>query len=387
MKTYAFIPVLTVAASLAMPGEGLAQQRTISLTYTETSQMDARGLFAPMMRMMPGTGTEPSTRQIAMHVQGGAMIQGGVGTASVIDLDAGHMLMIDHGARTVMRITMQEAAEFTAGTMAQITDPLTGLAGAADMQGMEGMDMGMTFSVQTGSAGRQQDFGPQRATHHWIAVRADMTNPGAGGLDGGAIFMINEIWVTHDVPTEAELFEEWALRIPGHPALEEFREMANQDEMPMNALLDGWMPGLSGAMEEMLNAVEQIGGTIVEETMIIAMGPSDVVVNAENLDQLAAWENPDELENAMPTRGDIVRGAVSGALGGLIGGRRAPPAEPTPPPAMNEGALAPVLRLVTTRSNIVHQETDEDLLGALMTQIADYQVKSLADVMRTLPSP
>ncbi|HUE95260.1 MAG TPA: hypothetical protein VMN39_01285 [Longimicrobiaceae bacterium] len=350
--------------------------------------MDARGLFAPMMRMMPGT--EPSTRAVSITTQGSALIQEGSSGTSVIDLDAGHMLMIDHGARTMMRITMQEAAGFVEGTMSQMAGSLGGGDSAAQLQQMQqemaASGMQMTFSVREGSTGRQREFGSLQATHHWVVLRADMDQPPAGMDEGGAIFMISEVWSTDEVPTEAELFADWAMRIPSNPHMNEFRELSqDQDGMPINALMDSWMPGFSAAMVEMLDAIGRIGGTLVEETMIIAMGPAHLEVDASNLDQLAVWENPEGLENVMPGPADVLRGALGGALGGLMGGRRDPPPPPPPPASPSGDTLAPVLRLVTTRSNIAHQQSDDDVLGELMTRVAGYRVQSLADVMRTVP--
>lgn len=388
MKAYVRRRVLAtiLLGAIALPGALAAQ--TTSLTWTEVSRVDASSMLAPVLRMA-GVG-DPVESRHALHLQGGALIQVTDNAVGVVDLDAGLVMAIDHEQGTVITMTFEEVAAFT-GQLVDMFSQTMNAMGPEMLAAQEQMAAGMgdiQYALNAWASGLTGDFGGFDAAQHFVTLGMEMGQgfQGVGAGGGGQLFVVSEIWETDQFPTEEELFGEWGLRVAADPGLIEVAQSMNESGGSISGALAMWDPGLAQAMIAMTEAIEGIGGTTVQEAMVIAMSsPDDAppvgdVLEQGIIDELLAWDpgSSGGGGGGMPGLGDIAAGALGGFFGGGGGGDSDQDADQD---AVTPGGMTPLVRIVTDRENLSYEETNDDVLGTLNQQIEDYTVQSLQDLM------
>lgn len=371
-------PIL-LALILAWAGTvpSVAAGQTRSLTWTQVNEVDAHSMMSMVVSLM-GMG-DPVVTRSATHVQGGSvMIQETGQSASIIDLDSGEMLMIDHAQRSVIRAdlaTLPDLAEEVIGSVRE------DFAGDPELQAQwnamqaQGSGVSMDFDVTVHPNVRSENIGPYQTNVHYVVVQADMQappmSPEAGQM--ASLYFVTELWETQDVPTEGEIFAELGGNIAGDPRLRELASVTTPDPLAGFGMLDSFSPGLGAAMLTMANAMEQFNGTILREVSAVSLTPVGTVLALPDLEALIASDP--EASTAMSVMGSALRGALGGVFGG--GGGAASSPDPSP-------NYTPYLRILSTREDLAYTESDEDVLGALLDRIEGYRVQELSELISQL---
>lgn len=379
-------------AVLGAPANLVGQTR--SLTWTETTRVEAPGSLGLILRM---TGaTDPITTRTALHLQGRTLIQEYDQSAFITDLDARRWLMIDHEARTYTTMTFDDMVRASEQAIEEVRAASSG-AGADSGMSREELERAreeaqaeIQFRISAESTGERQRIGSVDATRHFVTAEFEATSVPEGveeEPEGGTMYYLMELWQTSDVPGEEEIYRAWAEALAADPG---FREMA--EEMieaaggageGITTSLAAWDPQVAGGLSELAEQMEQIDGTTVRSVVIIAMAPLGVTPSRE---ELLAWEPSagSRLGGAVAgaarqAAADAARSAVRGLGRGLLGGRNREP-EPEPEPQAEQPRVQALLRMTTTRDDIAFRESSEDVLGTLNERIAGYREITLQDV-------
>ncbi|TVP74935.1 MAG: hypothetical protein EA352_09435 [Gemmatimonadales bacterium] len=394
--------VLGLLATLAVivllqPPEAEAQTR--SLHWTETRSVEMPGSMGMMMRAF-SSGEGDRERRQAVHLQGSALIQEEDDThVYVMDLDAGMWRFIDHEQRTVMEMSFAESlqmAEEFAGMMdeARMEADDAMAEARADMEqsqaeleaAMEEARAEFSFQVQTEATGEARDVGGVLAERHLLVaeLEASAAPEGVDEPEGGALIFVVELWQSDDLPDAEELYRAWAEQMADNPEMVEMaRELSGMGESAgseMAPVFAMWDARIAAGMEELARAMEEVEGTTVRSSMVVALVPDGVEWTR---DEVLAWE-PESMGDRMVTEAtreareaavSQARDAIRGRLGRFGGGGGDDAEEEDPP------ALRPMLRMTSEKRDVRSDDAAGDILGALMERIEGYQRVDLASLL------
>ncbi len=374
-----------MALALILPAALEAQTR--SLTWTETSRMEAPGSLGLILRMAGGGGTSEN----ALHLQGKALIQEAEDIAFIADLDAGVWTSIDHDERTYTTLTIDEMRQLSERMIAAAKSSVENQASAAELeQSRQEAQAEFEFRISSETTGRTERIGSNNATQHFVIGEVEVTATPEGveeTPEGGTFYFLTELWQTQDVPEEREIYDAWAQAVASDPAtrqmVEEMGAAAAESGAAIAMALTAWDPKVGAGLSEVAEATEDLRGTTVRSIMTVAIVPLGAEVDRE---ALQAWQ-PSSMGSALGGAAagavaEAARGALRGLGGGLFGGRGR---DPEPEPQAAAPSTQALFRATVTRENIAYRESSDDVLGALRTRIADYRVITYDDLVRELP--
>lgn len=372
--------------TLLSPVDATAQTR--SLTWTEATRLEVPG---PLGLILQATGAAtPSQSRNAVHLQGRVLVQETGSTTTVMDLDNRHWMLVDHDNGVYSTVTFEEMAQLTREALQGAYASAEGSSGADAREEfertMEETQANIEFRVSSESSGQRQQIGSHNALQHFITTEFEATAvpEGVDEPEGGSMAFLAELWVTNDVPTGEELYEEWARQLASDPA---FRQIADElassgedvsEKMAQN--LSTWNPQIGAGMLRMAEAIEALEGAPIRTTVTAALVPIGARFDRQ---ELVAWEPQsmgDQLRSqagsaAREAAGEAARAAIGGLLGGRFGGRGS---EPEPVVAEAQPAVRPLFRVVTTREDIAYRESSDDILGELKARIASYEQQDIS---------
>lgn len=413
MKYQALTPITLLAlalggiGSLAVPAAVEAQTRTLS--WTETSRIEVPGALGLMLRAMPG-GLDARTTTQTMHLQGRTLIQEDGNTTTIIDSENRRITTIDHEARTYMTFTFEESAQAARDMARLMTEGMAQAEGElaearAEMDAamedlrreMEDARATLNFRISSERTGRTQAFsGAGTAAQHYVMGEFEATAApeGVDEVEGGTMVFLVELWQSPDLPNADAFYEQWAANLANDPQIralgEELQASAQSVTDASATALAMWDPRISAGLTEVAEAVGQIDGTTVRSIVTVAIVPLGVTLDR---DELLAWQpaamgDRVRAEAAGAAR-DAAAAAARGAVRGLTGrlGARGGRDEPEERPADQAEAMTrPLMRVTTTKEDIVHRESRDDVLAPLMRRIEGYRQVTLEDLMREAQS-
>ena len=387
---------LTLAlTAFLLPSSDLAAQGG-SLSWSETSTVEVPGPLGMILRAMPGA-LESRTRQQSIHVQGGTLVQGDAQHAVLMDADNRRVLSVDHEARTYTTITFDESAQMAGEMNAMMSEAVAGADEAmADVRAerdrsaaelrraMEEARSQLSFLIDSESTGRTRTFGDAgTARQHIITAMIEGAEPPTGVEDApsGSLVFVMEVWQSDDLPTADAFYEQWGQRLADDPQI---RSMAADVAGTSESLTDvsatalaGWDPRISAGLTEVVGVVEELDGTTVHSVATIALVAADHDIEPQ---ALLAWEPGSAGDQLREAAGGAVReaasSAVSNALGGLFGGgdkKEEEEAEVEP--------VRPLLKVTTTKEDIVYSESDDGAVATLRQQLEGYREITMAELM------
>lgn len=370
---------LVIAGLLVIPAPSFAQSPTQirSMTWTEVNELDAHSLISQLARLV-GVDSR-SVKEMQLHTQGKSVMISGDGiAASIFNLDDGELLMINHPDRSVIRVDLETLPQLTGEMVDSVNRQFNENSLMAELEAARNAGE-IDFTVKTHANARRGQIGEHATDIHYVVVQADMKAPPAGTSSGPVtLYIINELWETDAVPSEASFFKEFAMNVAMDPQLMELANMTGaSDPGAASAILETWAPGIGEAMAQMSEQAEQFTGTILRSVIAVSLTPFGTPVALPDLEQMVAMDP--EASTATSMVKSAVQEALGGLpLGGLFGGKgkQAPSSgDPAPP-------YTPYLRMISTRENISYREWEGDVLGQFMAGITGYRAQSLEDVMK-----
>jgi hypothetical protein len=374
--------LLAGVVCLAVPTSLESQTRTLG--WTETTRVEMPGALGVMLRAMPGSQAGHTSRQ-TIHIQGRSLIQETDGGATILDVENRRFISIDHEAGTYTVVTFDEAAATAREFAAMMAEAAADDPAAREWeQATEEARAELTFRISAEQTGRTRSIGTAgTATQHLMLAELEVTAPpeGVEEVEEGTLVFLMELWQSTDVPTEEAFYEAWAAALADDPELQAFgADMADAagSASESGALaMAAWDPRVSAGMMELADAMEQMEGTTVQSVLTVAVVPTGVALDR---DALLAWEPAsmgDQLRaGAAGAAADAARSAVRGLTGRLGRGRQQEEAAADPAAAVTR----PLLRSTTTREDIVYRESDDDVLGPLLSRMEGYRQITLEDL-------
>lgn len=382
------IVALIAVGSVALLSPSSATGQSSTLSWTETSTLEVPGNLGLLLRTMPGA-LDTRSSQHMLHLQGGSLIQRDGQHTTLIDADDRRFVTIDDDARTYMVMTFDESAQAARDMSAMMSEAMADAEVSLDesaedreatmaelRQAMEEAREALDFRLNTERTGRTQSFGAAgTAAQHIIMAELHMAAPpeGVEDAESGTLVFVMELWQSDDLPTPGALYEQWAAELASDPAL---RSMASDLSASAEGVTDAseaalamWDPRMSAGLNQLAEAVEHLDGTTVRSVVTVALVPDGLELDR---DELLAWEpesTGDRIRReASGAAKEAVAGAARKAFGGLFGRGGDEPEE-----AEEELVLRPLFRLTTTKEDIVHGDTGEDVLSTLQQRMDGYR--------------
>ncbi|MEX2528825.1 MAG: hypothetical protein WEA09_14435 [Gemmatimonadota bacterium] len=313
--------LLLLSVVLWAPESAWAQSR--SITYTQDIQVRFAGSFGAVLSVLPGSSR---TSSVGVHMADGQMQTDDGSQSTIVNLEDGRIVSIDHENETYLVYTMadMEAAmaqmqemtqemraqreEAMAEARAQEEEVRAELEAAAE-------EARATFQVQVRSepGNETRNFGSVSARKHFLIVdlepseelRAEME---AEEEEGGTMVFLMELWQSPELAeAEREMYEGLTMS-PQATAewqglAEEAQEMAGgltpEDSYTELALIN---PQLGAVALQMQEAAEELEGSTLDSRLFVVFVPDDVQFDRE---AVLAWE-PD-------TMGDVIQGQLTDA--------------------------------------------------------------------------
>lgn len=329
-----------VLAAAAGPRPVDAQVQSRSVEWTEATTVEVPGAFGAFLRAMPGA-LETTTTERGIHVDGRRLRRDEGPTSTVVDLEQGRWLTLDHESETYTSFTTEDASAAAQEAAAVVEEAMAGAReglAEAHAQGAEARAElrrsmaeareAMDFRIDVRSTGESGSVAGYDAERHLATVEVELDDDVDGveaGEDGTLVFLV-ELWQTDDFPDAGAVQEEWAGQLAQDPAFRDAaRRIADVARPAADAFgpesLAAWDPRMAAGMEELVASLETLDGTTLRQTVNVAVVPEEAELDEE---ALLAWE-PDSMGDVLRAEageaaGDAARNAARDAVGGLTGG-------------------------------------------------------------------
>lgn len=310
----ALLAPLLVAAPLA------AQD----VQYETRTRVEFMGALGGLMRLASRAGGAPSESVDTTYIKGARMRTDEGGVSTIIDLEAGRMIHVDHGARTYSSFTFAEMAE----RMSAAVDQASAQAAAQPAPSPTDPTAENTFTFRfsadaTGERERIAGYDAQRAL---LTLEAEQrVEPGADPAErGGTLVVLMDVWNSPDMP---------GLTAPANDELA--REMTRAGGSFAETLAAAFQddPSLRAGLERAGEELQKMEGVPMRSVSHFVM-----VAPEERFDRQLALAGPPERPegpSVAQQAGRAVLGGVTRGLGarlGVGGGQTQPEPEPAEEP-------------------------------------------------------
>lgn len=284
------------------------------VTYRTESSFALDGALGSVVRLAARLGGAPTNYVETTYLKGKRMRVDSEGSSTILDLEGGRMIFLDHENRTFTRFTFEDMAEAMHALGAQAEAAQA--ASRQEQPAAEG-DVEWEFRMSVDRPGERRDVGGYAAERVFLTMemeghaRGEEMEP----EDGGRIVVLNDMWLSKDVPAYT------AMQGLGEAYVGEMRAgSAGSIEGLQGAFAQD--PRTRAALEEARREAEKLDGMSVESTTyIVTVAPGaefdrEAVLNPAKADEPSAGQR-----------------AVRGILGGRLGRAEAQPEEPQEAPA------------------------------------------------------
>ena len=290
------------------------------LQYTSTTKFELAGTAGRAMNFLSrlGGGGNESTETVS--IRGKHMRTDSDNSSTIIDLDTGRFLILDHDNRmySVMNFAdMADMAEQMAAQAEEMLEEARAEARNADNgRSLEEANAEIDYDVKVTRTGETRTIRGHRAERVLMTLSArGRTTPETPEEEAmeGALVMANEVWLTSDPSGELKpLFdfqEEMASAMMG-----EFAEFSSQAESFGAGLQAAFAsdPRMGQMMEEAAEELSKMDGVPLISVMKVVMVPGSMEFDAR-----MAFESEEPKEEVSTTRraGRLARGILSNRLG------------------------------------------------------------------------
>lgn len=317
MKTYTTLCSLAVLLLLSTT---LAPSATAQdLQYTSTTKFELAGTAGRAMNFLSRLGGGNSSDE-TVSISGKHMRTDSDNSSTIIDLESGRFIMLDHDNRmyTVMNFSeMTEMAEQMSAQAETMLEEAQAEAPTTDNgRSLEEASAEIDYDVQVNRTGETRTIRGHRAERVLMTLSArGRTTPEAEGEEAveGALVLANEVWLTTDPSGELQpLFdfqEEMASTM-----MSEFAEFSSQAQAMGEGLQSAFAadPRMGEMMKEASEELSKMEGVPLVSVMKLVAVPGTMDFNAR-----MAFEGEEPKEEVSTTRraGRLARGILSNRLG------------------------------------------------------------------------
>lgn len=349
--SWLFTPVvaaLAAIATVAPPTAVEAQQ----LRYTTVNELELGGQLGKVMSMLPGMG-DPTRETV--WISGSRMRTDVDNSSTIVDLEEGRFINIDHGSRSYFTMDLatfgERMAEVQRRMKANMGEAEQAMAEArAEMEaareeraemGHDDAEMSLDVQISTERTGRTRDLAGLEAEQVFMILEmraenaAEAADPEMEELKEGKMVLLTELWLT-DEPLQ---------KLPEDFDVEQFEEMTAGSLAGLEQIFMS-QPDLKVALDRSRAELEDLQGHALESSMSWVIVPPGEEFDRE---KAMAWE-PEGVD-VKGGAADAAKGAMRRSLGGLFGGGDEEEEE-------EEKELEQVtfLRVTTTLEDIVREE-------------------------------
>ena len=285
------VPVVSglLLGVLALPA--FAQE----VQYTTTSKVELSGGLGTVMRLFGGGGetTEKS------YLKGGLMRTDSDDESTIMDLENGRIIQIDHKAKTYTILTFDQMVETAQQAATQAREEVNREAAAAgEPQGEVELD----YRLDVDATGERQRINGYDAERIFLTMETEATVTTEEGdqQKAGRLVVFMDMWNAQDDPI-SDAMEAYYARAP-----EAMRRTAEAAEGTMAAMAAN--PQMQKAMEEAAKETEKLGGfTLRSTTYMVMVSAGETFDRAKLLE-----EKKDEPRQSGARRalGGLLRGAA-----------------------------------------------------------------------------
>ncbi len=384
---------LALAVGLLVAARSETTAQTRSLTWTETTRVEVPGVLGGILSTFGIT--DPKESQAAFHVRGRRYLQEDGQTSTMIDLENGRWVMVDHNERSYLTLTFDELTQMSAEAEERFreaaqnagNDPQTSAEREELRRTLEEADARLEVRVRSEPGGQRQRIGGVNASQHFVITDFEATAvpEGMDQREGGSMVFLTELWTTEEVPSAEALLQDMAKEMANDPRFREMSaeiaESARGAGADMANVLGMWNSQVGVGMKRAAEEIDAIPGTMVRSTTTIAMVPLGMDINRN---ELMAWTPQTTGEQLRGEAAGAARSAVAdaarSAISGLFGGRRSSAPAPEPEPD-DTPRVQPFMRISIARENMAYRESSDDPFAALEARIADYRGRTFTEMM------
>lgn len=284
----------TAALLLAVAAPAQAQD----LEYTTRTTVSFQGALGAVMRMM-GEGGETVEKN---YLKGAKMRADGKDESTIMDLETGRFIAIDHKKKTYMIMTFDQILSMSQDAIA---DAQTQMQEQQTQMEKPEADVDLKYEVDVEPTDEHEKINGYDARRYYMTMRTEVTVTPEGGdaQQSGDLVLLQDTWNARDVPIEA--------------ALKAFQEKAPQLAEQTMASTDGLSgafaarPELREALAEASKKAQEVEGFPMRNTTYMILVPEGAEFDRGAV--LAAADKGDE------DSGGGIGGMLKKGLG--IGGR------------------------------------------------------------------
>lgn len=256
----------------ALTGEVVAAPAALAqdVEVTSTSKVELSGILGDAFRLFGGGGETTEKT----YIKGARMRTDTEDVSTIVDLENGRFITIDHKQKTYTLVTLDHMAEAMEQVKADVSAELA-QARAEAPPGERG-DVQLRYDVQLDRTSDRARIGGLDAQRHFmtIATNATVTPEGGEAEAAGTMVLLIETWNAKDTPAQRAL-EQFAT---GVPASTQLRNQAAMEQM--SAAFPGGS-SLAEAMKKAGDEMSKIEGYDMRSTTYFVLVPPGLELDRE----------------------------------------------------------------------------------------------------------
>jgi hypothetical protein len=175
------------------------------LRYETVTRVELPGAAGTAMRMAQRLTGGSSETVETTYISGHRMRTDDGSRSTIIDMESGRMVHLDHDARTYFTITMAQAAEAMrqAGGQARAEAERTRAGAERGEYGTDDRDVRIDFKLSVDPAGERDRMHGFRADRYFVTLTTDVEaapEEGAAREQMGAFVVLTDVWSSSEVP-------------------------------------------------------------------------------------------------------------------------------------------------------------------------------------------
>jgi hypothetical protein len=295
------------AAVLAAPV--LAQD----VEYTTVGKVELGGVLGTFARL-GGAGDETTTK---VYIKGGMMRTDADKSSTIVDLENGRFISLDHNARTYTIMTFAQMAQMAEEAAAKAKGEGQKAEGKPETAEKPEGEVDLDYKLDIQATGEKQKINGYDSERYFMTMETEATVTPEGGEaeKAGKLVVFTDVWNAQNAPVEQAL-KDFHAKSP-----EAARR--NADSMKGMMAVFASKPEVSKAMEEAGKEMAEMSGFGIRETMYMVIVPPELTFDREAT--LAV--------KPKASGGDKAKKALGGLLSGKLGGKKDEPSEEEGKPA------------------------------------------------------